>query len=1016
MKTFGADSKVDLEAIRAKLESGQGPAFWKSLDAVAETPSFRRFLEREYPSAAHLEEGPDRRGFFKIMAASFAMSGLAACDQVEDGRAYEVPYVRQPERIEPGQPLSYASTTVIDGFANGVLVTTIDGRPIKIEGNPQHPWSRGGTDIFGQASVLGLYDPMRSQIVRYLDRPSDWDTFRNRMLGPIARMRGDQGKGLRLLTGPMTSPSLIAQIQAMLKAMPQAKWHMMSPLGGATLATASEAVFGERLDAQFHFDTARCVVAIDGDFLDAGAGQVGLSRRFAEARSASAAKDELLTLHAVGSTPTLTSAKADYHLAAEPDQLLQILARLADAVGSPAAETGKDAATRWIVRAAAALAAAKGASLVVAGATQPVEVHEAVHRLNATLGNIGRTVSFTEPVLPKADTLADLVTAMNGGEVSCLLMLDINPVYQAPGGYKFADALSKVKSKIHCGAYVDETALRADWHLPLAHPLESWGDARAVDGTASLIQPTIRTLYEGRTVGELLSLLLDEEARDGLTIVKTFWQGKTDPASYAPVWSKALTDGFLPDSAAKAKTATPNAPASPTPKAADAPKPGHLTLLFRPDANIRDGSHAANGWLQELPRPLTKIVWGNVVAVSPALAQRLSLANGDLVEVAVSGGRVEGAAWILPGQADQTITLSLGYGRNVPDQIFDQLGYDPNPLRSKNDSFQAGGASLTKTGRTSVVATTQDHNTMEGHDFIRVARPGAKPQRGDMDARSLYGATRPLDDPNGGAAWAPRAWGMVIDTDTCIGCNACVVACQSENNIAIVGKEQVAMGRGMHWLRIDRYYSSAKTVADSVDGTPAKMLDDPDTHFQPVPCMQCELAPCEVGCPVEATLHDHEGLNLMVYNRCVGTRACSGYCPYKVRHFNYLDYTGGQAPSVQARNNPDVTVRSRGVMEKCTYCVQRIASARITAGKADSGIPDGSVQTACQSACPTQAISFGDLADPKADVLAKRQDPRNYDLLGELNVRPRTTYLAERGPALAAGHASTGQASSGKDG
>ncbi len=752
-------------------------------------------------------------------------------------------------------------------------------------------------------------------------------------------------------------------------------------------------------------------------------GRSAFSRRFAEARSASSAKGDLLTLHVVASTPSLTSAKADYHLVAEPADLGKLLDRLTDAVGSPSAEMGRDPASLWVARAAAALAAAKGASLVVAGASQPAEVHAAVHRLNASLGNIGTTVTFAEPVLPKADTLADLVTAMGAGEVSLLLTFDQNPVYEAPGAYKFADALKKVATKIHAGAYVDETALRADWHLPLAHPLESWGDARALDGTASLIQPTIRPLYEGRTAGEILSLLFDDDARDGLSIVKGYWQGTTDAAHYAPVWSKALIDGFLPESAAKTKTTKTKTPKAietktTTPKSAPsrapavaAPTSGSLTVLFRPDANMRDGWHAANGWLQELPRPLTKVVWGNVVAVSPALAQRRSLASGDIVEVAVADVRVEGAVWILPGQAEATITLTLGYGRNVPDQIFDQLGYDPNPLRSKETPFETAGATLTKTGRTGVVATTQDHNTMEGHDFIRVMRPGDVPLRRDDGKASLYGATRALDDENGGAAWAPRAWGMVIDTDTCIGCNACVVACQSENNIAIVGKDQVAMGRAMHWLRIDRYYSSAKTdPATSGAEATTKRLDDPDTHFQPVPCMQCELAPCEVGCPVEATLHDHEGLNLMVYNRCVGTRACSGYCPYKVRHFNYLDYTGGQKPSVQARNNPDVTVRSRGVMEKCTYCVQRIANARITAGKADAGIADGSVQTACQGACPTQAISFGDLADVRSDVRAKRSDPRNYDLLGELNVRPRTTYLAERAPASTAGHASSGQA------
>ena len=1005
-----AAAAADLAAIRSRLESGQGPAFWKSLEAVADTPAFRRFVQREYPAAAHLAKGPDRRGFFKMMAASFALSGLAACDQVVDGRQYEVPYVRQPERIEPGAPLSYASATIIDGFANGILVTTVNGRPIKVEGNPQHPWSRGGTDIFGQASVLGLYDPARSQTVRYLDKISDWDTFRNRMLGPIAQVRDAQGKGLRFLTGAVTSPSFVAQMQALLKAMPQARWHMMSGLGAAALETASQAVFGARVDALWHFDKAKTVVAIDGDFLDPGPRQVGASRRYADARAQSWAGGRLLDLHVAASTPSLTSAKADHHVAVEPQDMSTLVDRLAAAVSQPPAEGG-DPTSRWIARAAAALRDAKGQSIVIAGETQSPEVIAAVHRLNASLGNIGTTVIYIDGVLPQADSLADLVTAMDRGEVDALVMMDCNPAYAAPGDYGFKNALAKVRLKIHAGAFADETALRSDWHLPLAHPLESWGDARAADGTASLIQPTIRPLYLGRTPGEILSLLFDQQARDALAIVKGYWQGSKDAVSFEADWRKALTDGFLPNTTAAARTVTANAASAAENQAPLDIRPDHVSVLFRPDATIRDGSYAANGWLQELPKPLTKIVWDNVVAIGPALAQRLKVVNGDIVAVAAGATSVEGAAWILPGQAERTVTMTLGYGRIDRDMIFDGRGYDANPLRGKDSPWLLAGATVTKTGRKAVIATTQDHNTMEGHDFIRVSRGRDEVQRHEVEARSLYGSggasggseqagleQAGLEQPGleqGDASQEARAWGMVIDTDSCIGCNACVVACQAENNIAIVGKDQVAQGRDMHWLRIDRYYSSAKHE----DHGAGVALDDPDTHFQPVPCMHCELAPCEVGCPVEATLHDHEGLNLMVYNRCVGTRACSGYCPYKVRRFNYLDYTGGQSPAIQARNNPDVTVRSRGVMEKCTYCVQRIAEARITADKANAPIPDGAVTTACQGACPTRAISFGNLADPKAEIVAKRKDPRNYDLLGELNVRPRTTYLAERAPA-----------------
>ena len=990
--------EVDLATVRRAIESGRAPAFWKSLDEIADSPAFRRFVGREYPAAAHLAEGPDRRGFFKVMAASFAMMGLAACDDVEDGRQYEVPYVRQPERIEASATLTYASTTLIDGYANGITVTTTNGRPIKIEGNAAHPWSLGGTDIFGQASVLALYDPARSQTVRYLNRISDWDTFRNQMLGQVASAKADKGKGFRLLTGAVTSPSTIALIQAVMKDMPQAKWHMASSLGSPALETTSQALFGQRADTRLHFDKARVVVAFEGDFLDNGPAQVGLSRRYMDARRASAAKGALLALHAAAATPGLTSAKADFHVAVEPDAMAHLVDRVAAAAtGGPVpggAAPHPDAKVEaWVARAGAALAAAKGASIVPARATQPVAVIEAVHRLNAALGNVGNTITYAEPVLPQAETAGSLVEAMAKGDVSTLLMLDVNPVYEMPGSADFAQALKKVALKIHAGRFVDETAIRVDWHLPLAHPLESWGDARAVDGTASLIQPMIRPLFEGRTAAEILSLLFEPQARGGLAIVKSYWQGTQQAEAFEPNWRKALTDGFWPNTASKDKTVTATAKvAAPVGPPLDV-RPDRINVVFRPDPTIRDGSYAASAWLQELPKALTKVTWDNVVAISPKLAERLKLASGDIVAVISGDTRIEGAAWILPGQAERTVTLTLGYGRNAPDMIFDGLGYDANSLRSKEQPWVLAGASLAKTGRKATLATTQDHNTMEGHDFVRVARVGEAVGKPKADDRSLYGPVTKPEDQKPADYNEARAWGMVIDTDACTGCNACAVACQSENNIAVVGKEQVALGRAMHWLRIDRYYSSAKSEGQG--------LDDPDTHFQPVPCMHCELAPCEVGCPVEATLHDHEGLNLMVYNRCVGTRACSGYCPYKVRRFNYLEYTAGQSPSVQLRNNPEVTVRARGVMEKCTYCVQRIAEARIDSDKSGQPIADGAVQTACQTACPTRAITFGNLADPKSAVVAARKDPRNYDLLGELNVRPRTTYLAELAPAAA---------------
>ncbi len=986
----------DFADLRARLGSGSGPALWRSLEAVAETPAFRDFLAREFPSAARLADGPDRRQFVRLMAASFALAGLSACsDQADNPRDHEIPYVRNPERVEPGAPLTYTSATLLDGYANGATVTTVDGRPLKVEGNASHPWSRGGSDIFAQASILDLYDPLRSQSVRYLSRISSWQAFRGAAVGRFAALRSEGGEGLRLLTGPVTSPTLLAQIEVMRRIYPRMRWHGHAPTGSAA-AEGAAAAFGRPLLARHRFDRAEVVVAIDGDFLDAGPHQVGTSRDWIEARRASAGAGRLLTLHAASATPSLTSAKADYHAALGPAELADLPERLRAEIAAPTTPVEGDVAGAWVARAAASLGNARGRGIVTAGAFQPPAVHEAVHRLNEALGNIGGPVFFTAPVLAEAEPFADLVRDMAGGSVKALVMLDTNPAYTAPGDLNFAKAIQKVPLRIQTGFTVDETAAYADWHLPLSHPLESWGDARAHDGTVSFHQPTVAPLYAGRSDAEVLSILTEAEPRDGLTILRDHWRDGRDLAAFDAFWRRCLLDGYV------AGTALPPegvalVPARPAPAAPPPPGSPALAVVFRPDPTVWAGAAANNGWLQELPKPLTKVVWDNVVAVSPSLAEREALANGDMVRVAVGDAAVEGPTWILPGQAVDTVTLFLGYGRAVPDMLFSGLGYSAYPLRREASPWHRAGATLTKLGRTVRLATTQDHSTLEGHDLVRVRRlDGPRAEAAPDDPPSFYDFTAKENDG--------RAWGMVIDTDACTGCNACVVACQAENNIPVVGREQVAVGREMHWLRIDRYYSGLKTGAG---------LDDPDTHFQPVPCMHCEEAPCEVGCPVEATLHDHEGLNLMVYNRCIGTRACSGYCPYKVRRFNYLDYTGGLSASTQLQRNPDVTVRARGVMEKCTYCVQRIAAARIESDKSGAPIADGAVVTACQGACPTRAIAFGDLNDAGSAVRAARADPRNYSLLGELNLKPRTTYLAERAPAEAApragGAAATGR-------
>jgi molybdopterin-containing oxidoreductase family iron-sulfur binding subunit len=960
-------SAGEVAALRGLLAQSGGRASWQALERVAGSAEFRAFLESRHPSLGGLLGGTGRRRILQVMAASFAFGGLAGQARAQDSTEDQiVPYVRQPTGLTPTVPLSYASATLLDGIANGVLVTTIDGRPIKIEGNPDHPWSRGGTDAFGQASVLGLYDPDRSQAVQHLGGVSEWDSFRTALQAPFAALRATRGKGLRLLTGPVTSPTLIAQIERMKNTMPEMHWHAHAPAGRDTLYAGARQAFGKPLETRWNFDKASLIVSLDSDFLDPGPQQAGASRAWAAARRRSLHEGRLLAMHAVAPSPTLTSAKADYHLPVAQRDLPPLAhALLAKTKG------GEGPLGEWTDTVVAALEGARGQSIVLAGTHQPAEVHAAVHRINAAFGNTGTTVGYIDPVVAQAEPLRELVQAMRQGEVAMLVMLDTNPVYSAPADADFGHLLSGVALKVHAGLHFDETAALSDWHLPLSHPLECWGDARSLDGTASVIQPTIQPLYDGRSAIEILSMLTDPEPRAGYEMLRAFWRGQMGD-DFEAAWRQALLAGFVSGSAFPAQPVKPAALAT---AVAPATTAAALQVLVRPDPTIWDGSFANNAWLQELPKPLTRTVWENVVAISPKLAAREKLKNGDVVVVDVAKRQISGPVWIQRGQQDDTITLRLGYGRRQAGSVGDGIGYDAYGLRSFDALWQIGGATLRQAGASASVATTQQLDDQEGHDYVRMQPVGGKPV-GDNSAftqPTLY----QREESDG------RAWGMVIDLDSCIGCNACIVACQAENNVPVVGKKEVLAGRDMHWLRVDRYYAGAD--------------ENPDTRFMPVPCMQCEAAPCEPACPVEATLHDAEGLNLMVYNRCIGTRACSAYCPYKVRHFNFLHYSEAPA-SIQAQRNPNVTVRARGVMEKCTYCVQRIVAARIDADTNHKPIPDGAVVTACAGACPTQAITFGNLAEKESAVAKARADGRNYALLGELNTRPRTTYLAALAP------------------
>ncbi len=932
-------------------------------------------IRERFPAAADLLHTPDRRQFMRLMAASLALSGLAGCDD-DDTHDVIVPPVAQTAGSAPATVLTYASATLLDGFANGITVKTRDGRPIKVEGNSKHPWSRGGTDIFAQASVLGLYDPFRSQTVQFLTRDSDWTAFRAAMLGPQAQWRAGRGAGLALLLGPTTSPSLHAQVAALQQAWPGLRVFTHAAVPRDALYEGTRRAFGRPLETHWNLADARTVVCLDGDLLDPGPHQVGAARGWSDARRRLAAGGGLLEMHAAFAVPNLTAAKADHSMSAQP-ALIEAMAR---SLLSRATAGGQsdlpDQAAGWCNAAWRALDGARGAGVVQAGLHASLGVQEAVQRLNAALGNTGKTVLHTQPLQFQGESLAALVEAMQHDAVSALVMIGTNPSYDAPAALGFTEALGRVPLKIHASLYEDETSVNADWHLPMTHPLEEWGDASALDGSVSLIQPTIAPLYGGRSAGEILALLTEPEPRDGLTLLQAHW----DATGAAGRWHDALLTGVLEGAGAPLVSVQQTGGMTP---ATTAPEAG-LQVAFRPDPTVWDGTVADNAWLQELPKPLTKVVWENAVQVGPELAARLKLAQFDVVTVTAAGRSVTGSVWIAPNQADHVVSLTLGYGKRAAGQLSAGLGFDAYALRAQQTPWLLDGATLQRTGERHVLASVADHARMDGEGFVRVQHTGAPPVGdGTGELPTLY----PARQSDG------RAWGMVIDLDTCIGCNACVTACQSENNIAVVGRDEVLNGREMHWLRVDAYPAAAGAIGTSANSV----------AFMPVPCMHCEQAPCEVGCPVEATLHDHEGLNLMVYNRCIGTRACSGYCPYKVRRFNYADYSAGAAPTIVEQRNPDVTVRARGVMEKCTYCVQRIAEARADSDRENKPIADGTVRTACQGACPTDAIVFGDLAQPDSAVSTARRDPRRYALLGELNTRPRTTYLAVRAPSVGEG-------------
>jgi MoCo/4Fe-4S cofactor protein with predicted Tat translocation signal len=1006
---------LDLAAVRAKLQSKTGKQYWRTLEELAEDPHFEDLLHREFPrQASQWDDSVDRRDFLKLAASSLAFAGLAGCKA--NIQTNIVPYVKQPDGMVLGKPLFFATAMPFGADAYGLLVESHEGRPTNIAGNPDHPSSLGGTDPLVQASILNLYDPDRAQTVTYAGEIRTWSAFLDSAQAIAAAVKAVNGAGFRILTGTITSPTVADQLQALLKLYPQAKWHQWEPAVGDGAREGGKLAFGRYVHTIYRPNRAEVILSLDSDFMASGPGHLRYMKQFYQRRKLEEQEDvhverlsgEMNRLYVVEPTPTVTGSSADHRLPLRASEIEAFARALAGKLGLGGSGTLPPAAEKWLDVLARDLQSYRGSSLVVAGEHQPAEVHALVHAINAALDNVGNTLYYIGPVeanpVNHLESLRELCADMDAGKVDTLLILGGNPVYDAPHDFDFLSKLKKVEHSIQLSPYFDETSEYCRWHVAESHYLETWGDVRAFDGTVSVIQPLIAPLYSTHSAHDVLAAFSDKPGIATYDAVRDRLKAGYQGQDFEKFWRRTLNDGVVANTAYPSLGAMAlriNASTLPPAKQAAS---GDLEFIFRPDPSIYDGRFANNGWLQELPKPVTKLTWDNAALVSPAMAEKLQLTHraasrggehgkilSPVIDIALSNSKVTAAAWTLPGQADGVVVLPLGYGRKNAGYTGTNKGFNAYVVRTSNALWVASGGTITKTGDDYPLACTQYHFNMEGRKILSA---GTLEEYKKNPAFAHEGDETPPrnDSLYQEFAYPGYAWGMAIDLNSCNGCNACIVACVSENNIAVVGKDQVMRGREMHWIRVDRYYEAKSPTNDP--STYDASLENPNTYFQPVPCQQCENAPCEQVCPVGATVHSAEGLNDMVYNRCIGTRYCSNNCPYKVRRFNFLRFQDWETPQFKLLRNPEVTVRSRGVMEKCTYCVQRINSARIESEKQNRPIKDGEIVTACEAACPSHAIVFGNANDPTSRVAKLKAQQRNYSILGELNSRPRTTYLA----------------------
>ena len=947
------------------------PRYWQSL-------AERRGEVAPEQEADHLDDaeppemqGESRRHFMSLMAASLALAGTAGCTRQPPEAI--MPYVDPPENVIPGRPRYYATAALRNGIGLGVVVESHLGRPTKVEGNPKHPASLGATDVHAQSCLLDLYDPDRAKTITRRGEPQSWDDFLIVLQQLLPAVRGN-GR-LRILSETVVSPVLGAQIQGMLKAFPGSRWHQYDPAGPHSAREGARRAFGRPVNTYYRLDRADVILALDSDFLASGPESTRYARDFADRRRVRGAQTSMNRLYSVECVMSSTGGKADHRFPLHYDETEQFAFQLLNAVSG-----GTAGGPAWAQAIARDLMAHRGASAVIPGECQSPAVHALAHAINGALGNAGVTVIHTDPLEVRPEdqvaSLGQLITDMNSGAVDVLLILGGNPVYSAPADWNFRDALRKVAHSIHLGTHLNETSAWCEWHLPESHFLEEWGDTRAYDGTVTILQPLILPLYETRSAAAVLDAMLQNPGRPGYQIVRDYWASQAR-GDFDAWWRQSVRDGMAAGSALPAITIT-----AATPPAPSQPAARQTAVVFRPDPYLYDGRFSNNAWLKELPRPITKLMWDNGVVMSAATARKHGLDNHEVVEIRSGGRGVRGPVWIQPGMPEDVLELHLGFGRTRAGRYGNGFGFDAYPLRTSSAPWWQTGVELRRTGDKSLLAPYQWNHSIEGREDEILVTADVEHYRGDPNfVRAAH--KEPERDETLYPLWNNEnsAWGMSIDMTACVNCMACVMACQAENNIPIVGRPDTLNHRAMHWLRVDVYYEGSE--------------EQPEAHYQPVPCMQCEQAPCELVCPVQATVHSADGLNDMVYNRCVGTRYCSNNCPYKVRRFNFYLYSDWYTEALKLQRNPDVTVRSRGVMEKCTYCVQRIREGEIRAQTEGRRIRDGEVQTACQQVCPTQAIVFGDINDRDSRVRRLKQENLNYAMLAELNTRPRTTYLAE---------------------